>query len=115
MKSARQMFCQSGGCTAKLGPGALSHGLEKLPRKQDPGLLVGYDHADDAAVYRISDTTALVQTLDCFPPRVEDPYLFGQIAAANALSAIYAMGGEVLTCLLSTSLPGVCLRGDGCV
>lgn len=105
MKSDRQMFCQSGGCTAKLGPGALSHVLEKLPRKQDPDLLVGYDHSDDAAVYRISDTTALVQTLDFFPPMVEDPYLFGQIAAANALSDIYAMGGEVLTALNIVCFP----------
>lgn len=66
MKSDRQMFCQSGGCTAKLGPGALSHVLEKLPRKQDPDLLWDMITPDDAAVYRISDTTALVQTLDFF-------------------------------------------------
>lgn len=61
--------------------------------------LVGYDSSDDAAVYRISDDMAIVQTLDFFPPMVDDPYIFGQIAAANALSDVYAMGGEVKTAL----------------
>ena len=82
----------------------LSHILEKLPRgEKDPDLLVGYDSRDDAAVYRITDDIALVQTVDFFPPMVDDPYTFGQIAAANALSDVYAMGGEVKTCLLYTS------------
>ena len=90
------VFCKGGGCTAKLGPGALSHVLEKLPRFDDPNLLVGFDASDDAAVYRLTDELAIVQTLDFFPPMVEDPYVFGQIAAANALSDIYA-------CLLYTS------------
>ena len=92
------IFCKGGGCTAKLGAGVLSRVLEKLPKgKPDPSLLVGFDSRDDAAVYKISDDTAIVQTLDFFPPMVDDPYTFGQIAAANALSDIYAMGGEVKT------------------
>lgn len=99
------VFC-TGGCTAKLGAGVLSHILEKLPRgEKDPDLLVGYDSRDDAAVYRITEDIALVQTVDFFPPMVEDPYTFGQIAAANALSDIYAMGGEVKTALNLVCFP----------
>lgn len=99
------VFCKGGGCTAKLGPGALSHVLEKLPRFDDPNLLVGFDASDDAAVYRLTDELAIVQTLDFFPPMVEDPYVFGQIAAANALSDIYAMGGDVKTALNIVCFP----------
>lgn len=66
--------------------------LRNIPNLNDPNLLVGFDTADDACVYRISDELALVQTVDFFPPMVDDPFLFGQIAAANALSDIYAMG-----------------------
>ncbi len=68
--------------------------LSGLPRTADPNLLVGFDASDDAAVYRVNDSTALVQTVDFFPPVVDDPYDFGRIAAANALSDVYAMGGE---------------------
>ena len=94
------VFCRGGGCTAKLGAGVLSHVLEKLPKGQpDENLLIGYDSRDDAAVYKLTDDLAVVQTLDFFPPMVDDPYLFGQIAATNALSDIYAMGGEVKTAL----------------
>ena len=100
------VFCTGGGCTAKLGAGVLSHILEKLPRGvQDPNLLVGYDSKDDAAVYKITDDIALVQTVDFFPPMVDDPYTFGKIAAANALSDIYAMGGEVRTALNLVCFP----------
>lgn len=60
----------------------------------NPALLVGYDSSDDAAVYRVSDEVAVIETVDFFTPIVDDPYLFGQIAAANALSDVYAMGGE---------------------
>ena len=67
--------------------------MSGLPRTADPNLLVGFDESDDAAVYRVSDDIAMVQTLDFFPPVVDDPYTFGQIAAANALSDVYAMGG----------------------
>ncbi len=104
--SEKIVFCTGGGCTAKLGAGALSRILEKLPRgEQDPNLLVGYDSKDDAAVYRITDELAFVQTVDFFPPMVDDPYTFGQIAAANALSDIYAMGGEVKTALNLVCFP----------
>lgn len=99
------VFCKSGGCTAKLGPGALSHVLDKIPRKQDENLLIGFDSSDDAAVYRLREDLAIVQTLDFFPPMVADPYTFGQIAAANALSDIYAMGGEVKTALNIVCFP----------
>lgn len=83
-----------GGCAAKIGPGTLQGILEGLPGFQDENLLVGIETSDDGAVYRISDSLAMIQTLDFFPPMVDDPFLFGQIAAANALSDIYAMGGE---------------------
>ncbi len=100
------VFCKGGGCTAKLGAGVLSHILERLPRGPvDENLLIGYDSKDDAAVYRISDEAAIVQTLDFFPPMVDDPYIFGQIAATNALSDIFAMGGEVKTALNIVCFP----------
>ena len=99
-------FCKGGGCTAKLGAGALNKVLGMLPKgAADENLLVGYDSRDDAAVYRISDSTAFVQTLDFFPPMVEDPYIFGQIAAANAMSDVFAMGGEVKTALNIVCFP----------
>jgi selenide,water dikinase len=82
------------GCGAKVGAGTLSKLLGDLPTHRDENLLVGYDRSDDASVYRVSDNLALVQTVDFFPPIVDDPYSFGQIAAANALSDVYAMGGE---------------------
>lgn len=82
------------GCGAKVGAGTLSKLLTGLPTLKDENLLVGYDKSDDAAVYKVNDELALVQTLDFFPPIADDPYLFGQIAATNALSDIYAMGGE---------------------
>lgn len=100
------VFCKGGGCTAKLGPGILSRVLERLPKgPADDNLLIGYDSKDDAAVYRITDNLAIVQTLDFFPPMVEDPYIFGKIAATNALSDIYAMGGEVKTALNIVCFP----------
>lgn len=100
------VFCRGGGCTAKLGAGALSRVLGMLPKgPMDENLLVGYDSKDDAAVYRISNDTAIVQTLDFFPPMVDDPYIFGQIAAANALSDVFAMGGEVKTALNIVCFP----------
>lgn len=100
------VFCTGGGCTAKLGAGVLSRILEKLPRSEkDPNLLVGYDSHDDAAVYKVTEEVALVQTVDFFPPMVDDPYVFGKIAAANALSDVYAMGGEVKTALNLVCFP----------
>ena len=82
------------GCGAKVGGGVLAQLLGDLPVRRDENLLVGFDTADDASVYRVSDDLALVQTVDFFPPIADDPYLFGQIAATNALSDVYAMGGE---------------------
>lgn len=87
-------LAQCAGCGAKVGAGVLAQLLEGLQVHQDPNLLVGFDRSDDASVYRVSDELALVQTVDFFPPIADDPYLFGQIAAANALSDVYAMGGE---------------------
>ena len=105
-KDEKIVFCTGGGCTAKLGAGVLSRILEKLPHgEKDPNLLVGYDSRDDAAVYRVTEDLALVQTVDFFPPMVDDPYTFGQIAAANALSDVYAMGGEVKTALNLVCFP----------
>ena len=68
--------------------------MSGLPKTADPNLLVGYDSSDDAAVYKVSDDVAMIQTVDFFPPVVDDPYTFGQIAATNALSDVYAMGGQ---------------------
>ncbi|MCI2058945.1 MAG: selenide, water dikinase SelD [Oscillibacter sp.] len=82
------------GCGAKVGAGVLAKLLDGIKVHHDPNLLVGFDKSDDASVYKVSDDLALVQTVDFFPPIADDPYLFGQIAATNALSDIYAMGGE---------------------
>jgi selenide, water dikinase len=79
--------------------------LGKLARQHDENLLVGFDTADDAAVYRLSDDLALVQTIDFFTPIVDDPYIFGQIAAANSLSDVYAMGGVPMTALAISCFP----------
>ena len=85
---------KTAGCAAKIGPGTLAGILESLPKFQDPALMVGIETSDDGAIYRVNDEVALIQTLDFFTPVVDDPYVFGQVAAANALSDIYAMGGE---------------------
>ena len=79
--------------------------LGKLARQEDPNVLVGFDHADDAGVYQIAPDQALVQTVDFFTPIVDDPYTFGQIAATNALSDVYAMGGKPLTALALVCFP----------
>ena len=101
-----KLFCKGGGCTAKLGAGVLSRVLERLPKfTADPNLLIGFDSKDDAAVYKLTDDVAVVQTLDFFPPMVDDPYTFGQIAATNALSDVWAMGGQVKTALNIVCFP----------
>jgi selenide, water dikinase len=87
------------GCACKLSPAELHPLLAELPRPGDPNVLVGSDTADDAAAYRVSDDLAILTTVDFFTPIVDDPYDFGRIAATNALSDIYAMGGEPLTAL----------------
>ena len=93
------------GCGAKVGAGVLSQLLEGIRVRQDPRLLVGFDKSDDASVYQVADDLALVQTVDFFPPIADDPYLFGQIAATNALSDVYAMGGEPKLCLNIMAIP----------
>lgn len=87
-------LAECAGCGAKVGAGELARLFEGFEQPRDPNLLVGFDRADDAAVYRVSDDVAMVQTLDFFPPIADDPFVFGAIAATNALSDIYAMGGE---------------------
>ena len=88
-----------------MGPGDLTRALAPLPRRDDPRLLVGRETFDDAGVFRVSDDLALVQTVDFFAPIVDDPYSFGQVAAANALSDVYAMGGEPMTALNIVAFP----------
>jgi selenide,water dikinase len=100
---------RAGGCASKLSPAVLDAVLRKLPKQSDANVLVGFDHADDAGVYRISSNTALVQTVDFFTPMVDDPYTFGQIAATNALSDVYAMGGRPITALAHVCFP---TKGD---
>src|SRR6476660_4615241 len=96
---------KAGGCASKLSPALLDQVLGKLPRQHDSNVLVGFDHADDAGVYRIAPDMALVQTVDFFTPVVDDPYTFGQIAATNSLSDVYAMGGSPLTSLALVCFP----------
>ncbi|MDY3280950.1 selenide, water dikinase SelD [Dysosmobacter sp.] len=93
------------GCGAKVGAGVLAQLLEGIRVHQDPNLLVGFDKSDDASVYKVSDDLALVQTVDFFPPIADDPYLFGRIAATNALSDVYAMGGVPKLCLNIMAIP----------
>jgi selenide,water dikinase len=94
-----------GGCSAKLPAKELDKALSDLPKVYCENLLVNIDTHDDAGVYKINDETALIQTTDFFPPVCSDPYEFGQIAAANALSDVYAMGGKVLTAMNLLEFP----------
>lgn len=98
-------FARCAGCAAKLGHVDLSEALAGLDVRSDPRLLVGRETYDDAGVFQLSDDTALVQTVDFFAPIVDDPYSFGQVAAANALSDVYAMGGEPLTAMNIVGFP----------
>lgn len=93
------------GCGAKVGAGVLAQLLEDIKVRTDPNLLVGFDRSDDASVYKINDALAMVQTVDFFPPIADDPYTFGAIAATNALSDVYAMGGEPKTALNIMAVP----------
>ena len=93
------------GCGAKVGAGVLAQLLGDLKVLEDPNLLVGFDKSDDASVYRVTDELAIVQTVDFFPPIHDDPYTFGQIAATNALSDVYAMGGEPKLALNIMAVP----------
>ncbi len=96
---------KAGGCASKLAPGLLSTVLSRLPRQQHPDLLVGFEHADDAGIFRIGASLALVQTVDFFTPMVDDPFTYGRIAATNALSDVYAMGGKPVTALAVLCYP----------
>ncbi len=98
-------FARCAGCAAKLGASELTVALAGLTGRADPRLLVGHESYDDAAVFVLTPELALVQTVDFFAPIVDDPYCFGQIAAANALSDVYAMGGEPLTALNIVGFP----------
>lgn len=93
------------GCGAKVGAGVLAQLLEDIKVHNDPNLLVGFDRSDDASVYKLSNELAMVQTVDFFPPIADDPYTFGAIAATNALSDVYAMGGEPKTALNIMAVP----------
>jgi selenide, water dikinase len=99
---------KAGGCASKLPPGLLAAVLTRLPKQTDANLLVGFETSDDAGIYQIGPNLALVQTVDFFTPLVDDPFTFGQIAATNALSDVYAMGGRPVT-----ALSIVCFPQDG--
>ena len=90
---------------AKLAPSDLAQVLSKLPKQNTENVIVGFDHADDAGVFRLTDDTALVQTLDFFTPVADDPEIYGQIAAINSLNDVYAMGGTPLTALSIVCYP----------
>jgi selenide,water dikinase len=96
---------KAGGCASKLPPGSLRAVLSNLPPQHDPNLLVGFETSDDAGIYQIAPDLALVQTVDFFTPLVDDPYTFGQIAATNALSDVYAMGGRPVSALALVCFP----------
>jgi selenide,water dikinase len=97
---------KAGGCASKLSPKILDQVLPRIRRVANPNLLVGFDTSDDAGVYQITPDLALVQTVDFFTPVVDDPFTFGAIAATNALSDVYAMGGTPLTALSILAWPG---------
>jgi selenide,water dikinase len=98
-------MAKAAGCAAKLNPATLDAVLRKLPRQSDPNVLVGFDTNDDAGIYLLSEGLAMVQTIDFFTPIVDDPHVFGQIAAANALSDVYAMGGRPVSSLSVVGFP----------
>ena len=97
---------KAGGCASKLSPKILDQALRGVPRLSNENVLVGYETSDDAGVYRISEDCALVQTVDFFTPVVDDPFTYGSIAAANALSDVYAMGGRPISALSIVAFPG---------
>lgn len=99
------MTTSGGGCSSKVGSADLAAVMRDFPPATDPNVIVGFATSDDAGVYRLSDDLALVQTVDFFPPVVDDPYDFGRIAAANALSDVYAMGGTPRTALNIATFP----------
>src|ERR1700690_2316801 len=96
---------KAAGCAAKLSPSVLDAVLKKLPPQQNAKVLVGFETSDDAPVYQLTDDIAIVQTVDFFTPIVDDPALFGQVAAANSLSDVYAMGGRPISALTIVAFP----------
>src|SRR5512141_44904 len=96
---------KAAGCASKISPAILDEVLSHLPKQHDPNVLVGFDKSDDAGVYLLSPELAIAQTVDFFTPIVDDPYVFGQIAATNALSDIYAMGGRPVSALALVCFP----------
>lgn len=96
---------KAAGCAAKLSPSILEQVLKRLPRGTDPNVLVGFETADDAGIYQLTPELAMVQTVDFFTAIVDDPFEFGQVAAANALSDVYAMGGRPVTALSIVGFP----------
>jgi selenide,water dikinase len=112
MKIDLLQMVEQGGCSSKIPPKQLEEILKLLPIPDDPDILVNLDTHDDAGVYRISDDLALVLTTDFFPPVCSDPYEFGQIAAANAISDIYAMGGDPVLALNIMMFPASLLPVD---
>src|SRR3954465_10208901 len=105
MAVALTSLSHGAGCGCKIGAGDLRPIVAPLPRPTDPRVLVGADTSDDAGVVRLTDELAIVQTVDFFTPIVDDPYDFGRIAAANALSDVYAMGGAPATALTPVPFP----------
>ena len=101
---------KAAGCAAKLGPADLAQILHNLPTFHHPDVIVGTETSDDAGVFRLRDDLAIVNTVDFFTPIVDDPFTFGQIAATNAISDIYAMGAESANCAQHRWLPE---RNDG--
>jgi selenide,water dikinase len=98
-------MAKAAGCGAKLSPRVLDSVLRGLPKQTDPNVLVGFETSDDAGIYKLSQDLALVQTVDFFTPIVDDPFLFGQVAAANSLSDVYAMGGRPVSSLTLVGFP----------
>ena len=98
-------YAKTSGWAAKVGPETLAQVLGKLPKFEDENLIVGIETSDDAAIYKVTDDIAMIQTVDFFTPIVDDPYMFGQIAAANSLSDVYAMGGEPKVALNIVGFP----------
>lgn len=98
-------YTKFAGCGAKLGPGTLDKALCGLKQPNYPNLIADFTTSEDAGIYKVSDDIALIQTIDFFPPIVNDPFIFGQIAAANALSDVYAMGGKPITALSVVGYP----------
>ena len=98
-------YSRFAGCGAKLGPGVLDKALCGLSQRRYPQLLADFQRSEDAGVLRLDDERALVHTVDFFPPIVDDPFIFGRIAAANALSDVYAMGGDPSTAVCLVGFP----------